>query len=430
MFFAHFASFAVKISLFKLTTSSARSISHSGGCTTLAFYDQCVIIQLMVVLLKRWIVYLLVPAGLVLLFVPLSTRRAEWNDQDFVFLEITETLATQTPEKSKPPVTGYASMESLTTMLQTMQETMSAADSKVPTITNSYGYVLLLEQDLASYPALLKELNDRSRKPGLVREIRIYEKRLDNVPIAEWIAFKKTLPDDADEAVFQYGNTLFKAHIESNSVPVMAEVEHLKMACKVTGGLFLFLSIFAFHGMYAPPSDGIHIGRRSGIILWDIVILLVGTLFTWIFLEFMLVKYAHTDSEWVDEMVSGISVLWVLFANPMMALITTATALQTLIITRKEIVRKGLFGCRVVAWSDVESIHLSSLSSPRKVGGILATRKVMKTLIIDAGTTTLRLMEPPFASTKIEILNTLTQVAPDALKETIQGLAKEWLSTW
>jgi len=130
-------------------------------------------------------------------------------------------------------------------------------------------------------------------------------------------------------------------------------------------------------------------------------------------------------------MAVGMGIFWVVFVNPLMALIATATALQTLWVTRKGITVKGLFGQSVVAWPDVESIQLLEFFTPRKIYGILTTRKVAKVLEIRGGSSSpLRILEPPLASTKKEILNRLTEYAPEELKESISGLSKEWLSAW
>ena len=382
-------------------------------------------------LLKRWMAYLLIPAGLVLLFIPLHTYRSERTAKDFVFLEISETLAGEKMTTAKPAPPTNGSMESVAQWLKEKQRILSEEHSNIATIRNSYGYPTIHQEDLTPYPALREQVNDMMRMLFLMHQERIRSKRLDNVPIEEWGAFKKAFFGYTDDDAFQYGNLIFRGHVESDYASIQVEVENLKTGCTVAGGVFLFLGLFALYGMYTTPSKGIQIGKRMGMIIWDVITMGIGIMFTWWFLDSILVKYFQTDSVWGDEMAVGMGIFWVVFVNPLMALIATATALQTLWVTRKGITVKGLFGQSVVAWPDVESIQLLEFFTPRKIYGILTTRKVAKVLEIRGGSSSpLRILEPPLALTKKEILNRLTEYAPEELKESISGLSKEWLCAW
>ena len=372
--------------------------------------------------------YLLIPAGLVLLFIPLHTHRSEMTDKDFVFLGISETLAAEKTTTAKPAPPTNGSMESVAQWLKEKQKILSEEQTNVATIRNSYGYPTIQQEDLTPYPALREQVNDMMRMLSLMRQERIRSKRLDDVPIEEWVAFKKAFLADTDKAAFQYGNRIFRGHVESDYASIQVEVENLKTNCTVAGGVFLFLGLFALYGMYTTPSKGIQIGKRTGMIMWDVITMGIGIMFTWWFLDSILVKYFQTDPAWSDEMAAWMGIFWVVFVNPLMALIATATSLQTLWVTREGITVKGLFGQSLVAWPDVESIELSEFFAPRTVNGILTPRSVTKVLEICGGSSTLRILEPPFASTKKEILNTLTEYAPKELKESISNLSKEWLS--
>ena len=121
---------------------------------------------------------------------------------------------------------------------------------------------------------------------------------------------------------------------------------------------------------------------------------------------------------------------WVVLVNPVLALITTETSLQTLWITHDTITLKGLFGADAVKWSEVESIRVLQAFSPRKVAGIYAPHRVMKILVISAGDATLRVLEPPGAATKKEIIGALMECAPEKIKPNITAMSKEWLSSW
>jgi hypothetical protein len=381
--------------------------------------------------LKRWIAYLLIPAGLVLLLIPLHTHRSEMTDRDFAFLEISETLAeaeeAATAEKSPP--SEDRSMDALMQQLKQHQNAFSEGNS-APTTRNPYGYPVIELQDLTRFPALQDQVQDMMRTLGLAQKKVFRSTRLDGVSMDQWAGFKEAFLGDSEEVVFQCGNRIFRGHIESDLVSARVEVENLKMGCRVTGGVFLFLSLFMLHGMYAKPAHGIQIGKALGMILWDVVTLGIGIMFTWWFLDFILVKYFQTEPAWGDEMSGPMGLFWVVFVNPVMALIATATAAQTLRITRKDITLKGLFGQSVVAWSDVENIQLSEIMAPRRVGGIFAPRSVTQMLEISGNGASLHILEPPLPSTKKEILNSLAEHAPQALKDTVTHVSKEWISPW
>ena len=382
-------------------------------------------------LLKRWLIYLFIPAGLVLLILPLNTYRTEEVEKDFVFLEISESLAKDTGVKIRPVAPENPDEENLLQYVNGLQKMVSGEDSNVVTTNNQSGYPIIQKQMLASYPALIEQIDHMLRMISLLRQERMRPRRLDDVSIEEWTSFTNAFLGNTDATAFQYGSRIFRGHVESDYASIQVEVKNLRMSTKVAGGIFLFLSLFALYGMYASPSKGIQIGKRMGMIIWDVITIGIGIIFTWWFLDFILIKYFQTDPAWGDEMAAaGMGIFWVAFANPVIALIGTATALQTLWITGEGIAVKGLFGQSVMAWSDVESIEVSEFFAPRTVNGIFAPRKVAKVLKIRGGTSPLRILEPPLASTKKEILHLLTEYAPVGLKETISGLSREWLSVW
>ncbi len=167
------------------------------------------------------------------------------------------------------------------------------------------------------------------------------------------------------------------------------------------------------------------------MIIWDILIMTIAIFFASAFFDGMLVHYFQTPSVYGDaKMALFMGIFWITLANLIMALFTTATAVQTVWITQKGITVKGLFGRKYIAWSDMKNIQLSDYFMARKVYGFYAPRKVMKVLNIQGDVSTLRIMEPPLASTKEEILDMLMLYAPDALKKTIFDLSKEWMSVW
>ena len=382
-------------------------------------------------LLKRWLIYLFIPAGIVLLFLPLNTYRTEEVEKDFVFLKISESLIEETAVKAMPVVPDEPDEENLLQYVNELQKVLSGEQLSVATTINQSGYPVIQKQMLAAYPALLEHI-DHVLRMGHWSEGQISSSRMDDEQVnEEWLAFKKAFLGDINGANFQYGDQIVKELVKSGYSSIRVEIEYLKIAYKMTGGIFLFLGLLAWRGTYAPPSEGIQIGKRSGMITWDVIIVGVGTIFTWWFLDSLLAKYFHTVPVWGDDKQAFfMGLYWITLGNLIMALFTTATSLQVLKITRENITVKGLFGQKTLAWSDVENIQVAEFFSPRKVSGVFAPRKVGKTLTIQGTSSTLYIMEPPFSSTKKKVLSTLAEYAPKELQQTILELSKKWLSVW
>jgi hypothetical protein len=382
----------------------------------------------MLLWLKRWVAYLLLSSGLALLFAPLSTHRAEDIEKDFLYLEISETLAAAKSKKDEPSPAKPDSGKNAWEQMIEKQEQQALEDARAAATTNAYGYPRLQPDDLAPYPELRKELDGMQRTIGHSPYDHMAPSRKDAVPAEEWLAFRQAAGISGEDNAFQYGKYIFKGRVKPETVSVPVEIKHLKTGCKAAAGLFLVLGLWALYGTYLSPSGGIRVGRRSAIIIWDVIIVVVGGVFTWWFLEFVLAKIFQTATEWGEPFAVGMGVFWVAFVYPVLALITTALALQTILITRETVTLKGLFGADTVKWSEVEGMRVSQAFSPRKVGSVPAPHRVMKILIISAGKSTLRVMEPPYASTKKKIIAALMENAPEKVKPSITSVSKEWLA--
>ena len=245
-------------------------------------------------------------------------------------------------------------------------------------------------------------------------------------------AFKKTFLDNTNGTAFQYGGRLFKAHVKPGHTSIEVEVKNLSIAYKVAGGVLLLLGLFVCGGVYVPPSKNIQIAKRSAMIIWDAITVAIGIVFSWMLFDSMLPRYFKTGSVLGDDqMAIFMGGYWIMLGNLIMALFTTATSLQTLLITPEDITVKGLFGKKKLDWSRVQDIQVGEYFMPRKVYGFFTPRKVSKILNIgDGDAVTLHIMEPPYAATKKEILGKLSEYAPQRLQHTITKLSKNWLSMW
>jgi len=385
----------------------------------------------MLVVLKRWMAYLLLPAGLVLLFVPMSTHRLGKTEKAVLFLDILEVLAVpEHSDVSDTPSPEPKNQEEAWRQLKKQQERLALAAARADAVMNPYGHPRVRAEDLARYPRLKLELSAIQRmypngRPNHHRPIRE-----DGVPPEEWVAFRKAFGITGADGSFQFGRYVFKGWVETVPAMVPMEVKHLRSGGKVVGGLFLLLGLLFLKGCYARPSGGrgIYIGKRSAIVIWDVIIVLVQVLFALWLLDAIFAQVFHTAPDWDETMTRGMGFFMMVLANPMLAFITTAMSLQILMITSETIELKGLFGLTTVDWSAVEGFHVSQVFSPRRLGGMWAPKRVMKMLKIDAGTTALHVMEPPYASTKKEIIDALMEHAPERVKASITIASKEWLS--
>lgn len=148
-------------------------------------------------LLKRWMTYFFIPAGLVLLLLPLNTHRSEQIKKDFVFLEITETLIAKTLKEVKPPDFGSSSSganlsQQVMEYLEESQKVLSDEFSNDITLSNSYGYPIIDAHNLTHYPTLHKHVDSMVQMNSTGRRTSLRPRRLDDVPINEWGAFKNS----------------------------------------------------------------------------------------------------------------------------------------------------------------------------------------------------------------------------------------------
>jgi len=377
--------------------------------------------------LKRWLAYVLVPIGLVLLFVPLSTKRMEWTERDVLVLQITEPLsAPENPATENLPQAKPDSLEEALQQMYARRQAMYDAKAREALLVNPYGYPKIRKEDLAPYPALAEELHMLE----VLASIRTQPTRLESVMPEEWTAFRAAMGISSEDNPFQYGKFVLKGGMVPDRVYGPVEVRHLKVGCKVTGALFVAAGLFALLSTYLPPSGGIRIGKRSAIILWDIIIILFTGVFSLWFVDLLLAKIFQTVPDWGEDFAKGMGVFWVALANPGLALFTSATSAQTIWITQENIVLKGLFGATTMPWPEVEGIAVSQVHSPRQVAGKWAPHRVTKIFSIKGKNASLHVVEPPYASTKKEILAALMEHAPYKVKASIEKVSKEWFSYW
>jgi len=379
----------------------------------------------MFTLLKRWVVYLLTPAGLVLLFFPLNTHYNTQIDKDVVYLGVIEKLI-----EPNPVPRLESGVEDLQLFLEEQQRVRSLLSSPDAAVTNPHGFPIIGKADLQSYPALYSLIGDMLQQATPVLLPPGFQLReQDSLPPEEWERFRSVFLPEAE--TFQYGNLLFKGAIQSKSITTPVEIEGLKTATKAAGGICLLLSLFAWRGLYSRPSIGIQVGTPRAMMIWDVITLIVGLFFAFVVIDFALTETFDTESFWGnDEEILFLGVFWLLVGNLVVAAWATATAVQSVSITAEGISTNSLFGEKSLSWAEIDHIMLGEYHSPRLVGDVYTPRKLAKIVKVVGQESNLRILEPPMAETKQEIISLLKAFAPDRLQPNIADTARAWESIW
>ena len=199
------------------------------------------------IFLKRWLAYLLLPGGLVLLFVPLCTHRMGDIEKNFLFLENSENLiASDMPTETGTPSAKPDSLQEAVQQMHDRRKQKALEDARANEIINPYGYPRVTIEELDRYPAIADRVKTMQRIWSAVPRLN----RQDTVSLAEWDAFQEAVGISVNENAFQYGRYIFKGYVKPGSVSVPVEIKHLKIGCRVAGGLFLIFLVF---GRFTEP---------------------------------------------------------------------------------------------------------------------------------------------------------------------------------
>jgi len=135
-------------------------------------------------LLKRWMLYLLLPAALVLLFVPLNTTLSEQVERETVFLGITETLSSPQPAEEEAPAAA-GTEEAVWQELKRQQAALSSQFSNETTVTNTAGVPIVQEEAFSTAPALQEAVESQTTRLRLWSKEQLDSTPLEEVPIEE-----------------------------------------------------------------------------------------------------------------------------------------------------------------------------------------------------------------------------------------------------
>ena len=147
----------------------------------------------MVILIKRWLMYLFIPAGLVLLFSPLDTSRTEHVKKDFIFLDMGQAPASEAAAKTVPVIPENPTEENVRRYMNEVRKAVSEEHANPATGTNPHDGPMIQKKTLAAYPAIRKQIDHMLRmdhwSKGRFRSSRLDDEQV----IEEWGCFQKDL---------------------------------------------------------------------------------------------------------------------------------------------------------------------------------------------------------------------------------------------
>jgi hypothetical protein len=401
----------------------------------------------MSIFIKRLIVLILIPAGLVLLFGPLHTFRDRYLEKDFVFLiaepvssedKNVETRPLLTREQLKPYpqilTTVLARKERVETYrspprsdddiigLESLGNTLSQMDGVSPEEGERYKKELARQQKrIHNSKAEMRKI----RLTGFSYLQKQWETEPTPISVEEWEQMKGALLfSDNNQTFFLFENTFFRGIVRYDYSHVNAPVPGLALGRRIAGAASLIMGLLLMTGLYL-KKIGIMIAKTWSVLLWDIIVICFSVFFLYGAIDLLFMKLFETGMG-TEEFIQFMGVFWVFLGIPALALFISASAAQAVTINEKGIYLNGLFSKIFVSWDDLKDIEVSEMYSVKKVVGIIAPRQLMKIMRLEGETSSITLMEPPVKSTKKRILDALFTHAPEKWKAIIEEQGKAW----
>jgi len=350
----------------------------------------------MSIFLKRCLVYILIPAGIVLLFAPLNTHRREFVKQHYVYL------------------------------------TAEYADSGTSVGSSR---VVLTREKLENFPRLREIMDEhawwfdgqRSKYHDMaVRTSQlVWQREPADIGVDEWRSFtERLLNSSAEQVSFIYRGLLFNGQIRYDEAYVSQEIPRLDTGRRIAGALFLLAGILLLTGLYQ-AKKGILVARPGVIALWDFIVMVFCVIFMHAVLEFGFVQLLSIEPFW-DNYFHLMGTFFVLVSVPLLSLYISATAAQSLTISQEGIASSGLFKRKFLPWSDLQAVSAPNIYSAKPIGQVVAPRQLTQVLRLEGELEAITIMEPPLKSTKRLISEELVDKAPLKWKQQIREATENW----
>lgn len=384
--------------------------------------------------IKRLLLYVLLPTGLILLLAPMRLYRTEYVERDFVYIEpetVPEEAARERPEPPDPADLSTTNAEQFMTALQNEFRHITEVEARSPTNAAALGIPILNPNDLTLTPALLDAFKTHEMMP-IVRmsysDIDLpTSRRLSDVPIEEWGAFiHEHFEPDTETPRFAFGSKIFTLFVDSGTEDVQAPVPGLRAKTVIAGIIFTLLGLINMQGLYRRRRSGIAIGDRGAVALGDVIVMLVMLFFAYGAVDWGLHRIYATETLSDPEYMYPMALIGYAFIAPFMALYSTGVSAQVVFVDHRGVLLDGLSRKRFIRWPDIEDLRLVDIYSIRKTIGGYYPKHVNQILQIESADQTLRILEPPLTSTKTEILGRLLEHAPEPLKDKLNDLFAKW----
>lgn len=350
----------------------------------------------MFIFVKRCLVYILVPVGIVLLFAPLNTYRREFVKQHYVYL------------------------------------TAEYADSEASVNSNM---VVLTREGLDPFPRLREIMDEHAvwfdGRRSVYHDLAVrtsqsvWRREPADIGVDEWKSFTGSLLNSrAEQVSFRYQGLLFHGQVRYDEAYVSHEIPGLDTGRRIAGALFLLAGVLLLTRLYR-AKKGIQVARPGVIVLWDLIVIVFCGFFIHAVVEFGFVKYLGTEPFW-DNDFHLMGTFFVLVSVPLLSLYISATATQSLTITQEGIASNGLFKRKFLPWSDLQAVSAPNIYSAKPIGQVVVPRQVTRVLRLEGENEGITIMEPPLKSTKRHISDELVDKAPSKWKQLIREAAEGW----
>ena len=401
----------------------------------------------MLLFIKRLIVLILIPAGLVLFFAPLHTFRDAYLEKDFVFL-IAEPVSSEDKDVKTLPLLAREQLKPYSQILTTVLARKERVETYRPSprAADDIPGLESLGNTLSQMGGVSPEEGERYKKElarqqkrihnskAEMRKIRLtglsylqkqWETEATAISVEEWERMKGAfLFSDNNQTSFLFENTLFRGVVRHDYGHVKAPIPGLALGRKIAGAASLIMGLLLMMSLYL-KKQGIMIAKTWSVLLWDIIVICFSVFFLYGAIDLLFMKLFKTGMG-TEEFIQFMGVFWVFLGIPALALFISASAAQAVTINEKGIYLNGLFSKKCISWDDLKDIEVSEIHSVKKAGGIIAPRQLMKIMRLEGETSSITLMEPPLKSTKKRILDALFTHAPEKWKAIIKEQGKVW----
>ncbi|MDX1661071.1 MAG: hypothetical protein R3326_04715 [Gemmatimonadota bacterium] len=206
-----------------------------------------------------------------------------------------------------------------------------------------------------------------------------------------------------------------------------AAVSEIETGGRILGAALVLAGAVLLVPLYgARPRPGtISIARESSAGTWDAIVVVMGAILGFGAVDWALVRLFAVDPV-TDSFYHAMGVYFLVVGIPVVSVFTTSTVAQRLRVDPSGVGCEGLWGSDFVPWESVREVRVDRYHGPRTAAGALATREVLRTLVLEGASGTIRILEPPYRSTKRRIVRTLLAHAPPGLHSTIEDGVEGW----